>query len=68
MSVVQIGKLRIYESLAQAAKLGMQPVPLIFGCWPHTSVLQISTRPAQCPVQPDVLAPLTLITLLGSYL
>lgn len=29
MSVVQMVKLRICESLAQAAKLGMQPVPLI---------------------------------------
>lgn len=68
MSVVQMGKLRICESLAQVAKLGMKPVPSIsvFGGWPHTSVLQISTRPARCPTQPDMLAPPTLITLLGA--
>lgn len=65
MPIVQMRKLRICESLAQAADLGMQPIPPISALRVlsiHVFVPQTSTQPVPCPAQPDVLVPLTLTT------
>lgn len=51
MPVVQMGKLRIYESLAQAAKLGMQSVPLISALWVlATHLCSTNKYPTSSPV------------------